>query len=356
METKLRQFFANLEQEYDENLLKLADSENLKDFSVIKKLNQQQKKLEQRVLLFKAFQHNESELLEAEELLRVEKNLEFSNELKKLIAETKKLLEQQEADLINLIKPSTEDDNQDVIVEIQSAVGGDEAKLFVEDLFKMYLKYGVKKGWNLKINSAEPAEAGGYSFLSFEVSGENVYKSLKFESGVHRVQRIPTTEANGRIHTSTVTVFVYPKIVDSETILNQSDLRIDTYRASGAGGQHINKTDSAVRITHLPTGIVAQSQDGRSQHDNKEKALNILAAKINLIRKQEQKASGDQEKQDAIQTGERSSKIRTYNYPQNRLTDHRFNLTLKKLDRIMEGDLDELLTMIIAMGEKLVFN
>ncbi|MDE6953532.1 MAG: peptide chain release factor 1 [Erysipelotrichales bacterium] len=249
--------------------------------------------------------------------------------------------------------PKDPNDNKNVIVEIRGAAGGDEGNIFAGDLYRMYIKYAESQGWKIEIMEAQDSEAGGYSLISFMIKGEGAYSKLKFESGSHRVQRVPKTETQGRVHTSTATVLVMPEAEEVDFELNPGDLRIDTYRASGAGGQHINKTDSAVRITHIPTGVVTTSQDGRSQHDNKDKAMRAMRTKLYEMKLREQEEALGSERRNKIGSGDRSEKIRTYNYPQNRVTDHRIGLTLQQLDRIMEGKLEDVLEALINEDQRL---
>ncbi|MDD2692756.1 MAG: peptide chain release factor 1 [Simplicispira sp.] len=253
-------------------------------------------------------------------------------------------LEQLEAELQRLLLPKDPDDARNAFLEIRAGTGGDESALFAGDLARMYLRYCANTGWRTEVVSESPSELGGYKEIVLRVIGDNAYGQLRFESGGHRVQRVPATETQGRIHTSACTVAVMPEPDETEAIkLNPADLRIDTFRASGAGGQHINKTDSAVRVVHLPTGIVAECQDGRSQHANKAKALQVLQARIQEKERSERAAKEAAERKGLIGSGDRSDRIRTYNFPQGRLTDHRINLTLYKLLAIMEGDLGEVL-------------
>lgn len=249
--------------------------------------------------------------------------------------------------------PKDPNDNKNVIVEVRGAAGGDEGNIFAGDLYRMYVKYAESQGWKVEVMETQESEAGGFSLVSFMVKGEGVYSKLKFESGSHRVQRVPKTETQGRVHTSTATVLVMPEAEEVDVEINPGDLIIDTYRASGAGGQHINKTDSAVRITHLPTGIVASSQDGRSQHDNKDKAMRALRARVYEMVQREQEEALGSERRSKIGSGDRSEKIRTYNYPQNRVTDHRIGLTIQQLDRIMEGKLDDVIDALINEDQRL---
>ena len=242
-----------------------------------------------------------------------------------------------------LLLPKDPDDERPAFVEIRAGTGGDESALFAGDLARMYTRYAATVGWKVEVMSANESELGGYKEVVLRVEGDHCYGALRFESGGHRVQRVPATETQGRIHTSACTVAVMPEPDAAQAItLNPADLRIDTFRASGAGGQHINKTDSAVRITHLPSGMVVECQDGRSQHANKAQAMKVLAARLNDMQKREAQAKEAAERKSLIGSGDRSERIRTYNYPQGRVTDHRINLTLHKLDFIMDGDLDEL--------------
>ncbi|MBT9506059.1 peptide chain release factor 1 [Rhodoferax sp.] len=256
---------------------------------------------------------------------------------------------QLEGELQRMLLPKDPDDARPAFVEIRAGTGGDESALFAGDLLRMYTRYGDRCGWKTEIVSESPSELGGYKEVVIRMEGDNVYGALKFESGGHRVQRVPATETQGRIHTSACTVAVLAEQDEAEAIkINPSDLRIDTYRASGAGGQHINKTDSAVRITHIPTGIVAECQDGRSQHSNKAQALKVLTARIHEKDRSERAAKDAAERKSLVGSGDRSDRIRTYNFPQGRLTDHRINLTLYKLLGIMEGDLDDVVQALQA--------
>ncbi|WP_037586358.1 peptide chain release factor 1 [Stenoxybacter acetivorans] len=254
-----------------------------------------------------------------------------------------------DAELQKLLLPKDEDDDKNIFIEIRAGTGGDEAALFVGDLLRMYSRFAERKGWQTEIVSASDSDLGGYKEVIVRLVGLGAYQQLKFESGGHRVQRVPVTESQGRIHTSACTVAVMPEADELEVIeLNPADLRIDTFRASGAGGQHINKTDSAVRITHLPSGTVVECQDGRSQHANKAQAMKVLAARLHEQQKRTAHAKEAAERKSLIGSGDRSERIRTYNYPQGRVTDHRINLTLHKLDFIMDGDLSELTNALIA--------
>jgi peptide chain release factor 1 len=258
-------------------------------------------------------------------------------------------MERLEAELQKALLPKDPNDERNVFLEIRAGTGGDESGLFAGDLFRMYTRYAERQRWQVEIISESPSELGGYKEVIVRIIGQGVYSKLKFESGGHRVQRVPATEAQGRIHTSACTVAILPEADQvHDVVLNPSELRIDTFRASGAGGQHVNKTESAIRVTHLPTGIVVECQDSRSQHKNREKALGVLAARIRDKQHREQQAKTASTRKSLIGSGDRSERIRTYNFPQGRVTDHRINLTLYKIDRIMDGDLDELLDALAS--------
>ena len=295
---------------------------------------------------FARFQQRSADLASAQALLG---EPELQDMAEEEIASASSELLTLEADLQRMLLPKDPDDARPAFVEIRAGTGGEESALFAADLLRMYSRYAESQGWRAEIVSASVSELGGYKEVVVRFEGEQVYGALKFESGGHRVQRVPATETQGRIHTSACTVAVLAEPDESEAIkINPSDLRIDTYRASGAGGQHINKTDSAVRITHLPTGIVAECQDGRSQHSNKAQALKVLTARIQEKDRAERAAKDAAERKSLIGSGDRSDRIRTYNFPQGRLTDHRINLTLYKLLSIMEGDLQDVVSALQA--------
>ena len=270
--------------------------------------------------------------------------------------EHKRLLEEEEA-LVERVKvlllPKDPNDDKNIIVEIRGAAGGDEGNIFAGDLFRMYVRYAEHQGWKIQMLDENICEAGGYSLVSFMIKGDSVYSKLKFESGAHRVQRVPKTEASGRIHTSTATVLVMPEVEDIEVEINMADVQVDTYRSQGAGGQNVNKTESAVRMTHKPTGVVVSCQTEKSQIQNREICMQMLRAKIYAKLQEEQEEKIGSERRLKVGTGERSEKIRTYNYPQNRVTDHRIGFTVQKLDRVMEGDLEEILEALIHYDQEM---
>lgn len=257
-----------------------------------------------------------------------------------------------EEELRVLLLPKDPNDEKNVIVEIRGAAGGDEANIFAGDLYRMYCKYAESKGWKIELLNALESEMGGFSQIEFMISGEGVYSNLKYESGAHRVQRVPQTETQGRIHTSTAVVLVMPEAEEIEVDLNMDDVRIDTFCSSGPGGQSVNTTKSAIRVTHLPTGLVVQCQDAKSQHENKANALKVLRARLYDLKMQERQEKEGAERRSKIGTGERSEKIRTYNYPQNRVTDHRIGFTIQQLDRVMEGKLEPIIEALITEEQK----
>ncbi len=324
----------------------LAEPDTASDMDRFRKLSRERAEIDPVVALFKNYESTEADIEAAMEMTA-------DPELRDMAEEELKTgrvrLEALEEELQLQLLPKDPDDGRSVFLEIRAGTGGDESAIFSGDLFRMYSRYAEQKGWKVEIMSENASEMGGYREVIARVDGDGVYGRLKYESGAHRVQRVPETESQGRVHTSACTVAVLPEADEvAEVVLNPADLRIDTFRASGAGGQHINKTDSAVRITHIPTGIVAECQDDRSQHKNKARAMSVLAARINDIQRQEQQSREAAERKSLVGSGDRSERIRTYNYPQGRVTDHRINLTLYKLAQIMEGALDELTGALIA--------
>ena len=341
-----------MENRYEELGHMLMDPDIGSDIKKMTDVTKEQASLQAAYDLYQKYKEIENGIEEAKELAK-----EHDPEIKEMAKMELAELEEKLPDVIKKLEieliPKDPNDNKDVIMEIRGAAGGDEGNIFAGDLYRMYVKYAESQGWKVEVMEAIDAEAGGYSLISFMVKGEGVYGKLKFESGSHRVQRVPKTETQGRVHTSTATVLVMPEVEEVDVEINKNDLRIDTYRASGAGGQHINKTDSAVRITHIPTGIVAASQDGRSQHDNKDKAMKALIARIYDYYQQQQDQQVESERKSKVGTGDRAEKIRTYNYPQNRVTDHRIGLTIQQLDRIIEGKLDDIITALINEDQRL---
>ena len=322
----------------------LSREDIMADMAQFMKLSREHAEVSAVASRFARFRQRSADLAAAQALLADEEMRAMAEEE---AASASAELQSLEAELQRMLLPKDPDDARPAFVEIRAGTGGDESALFAADLLRMYTRYAESQGWACEIVSASTSELGGYKEVVLRVAGENVYGALKFESGGHRVQRVPATETQGRIHTSACTVAVLAEPDEAEAIrINPSDLRIDTFRASGAGGQHINKTDSAVRITHLPTGIVAECQDGRSQHSNKAQALKVLTARIQEKERAERAAKDAAERKSLIGSGDRSDRIRTYNFPQGRLTDHRINLTLYKLLSIMEGDLQDVVNAL----------
>ena len=321
----------------------LADEKIYQDHALLKKLNQEFAKIDPIIKIY-----NEYKSI----LISIEESKSFVNDkdkdLKRIAEEdiiaNSTIRDSLEKHLENELVDKDPNDSKDAFVEIRAGTGGEEAAIFVGDLFKMYSKFSEKNKWDIELLNVTESDHGGYKELILKVVGNDVYGSLKFESGTHRVQRVPNTETQGRIHTSASTVAVLPAVDEIDQIdINPADLRIDTYRASGAGGQHVNKTDSAVRVTHIPTGTVSECQDGRSQHKNKAQAMSILHSKLLMFEQEQQRKNTAEERKNIVGSGDRSERIRTYNYPQGRITDHRINLTLYKLEHILEGNIDTLI-------------
>ena len=331
---------------YNEITEELMKPDILKHISRMTELSKEQKSLEAVVELYTEYKEVLSTIDDLKEMLHDE-DKEIIEMAHMELDEIKPRIPEIEDQLKILLIPKDPNDEKNVIVEIRGAAGGSEANIFAGDLFRMYTKYAELKKWDIEITHSEESGAGGFSQIEFTVSGSSVYAFLKYESGGHRVQRVPQTESQGRVHTSTATVLVLPEVEDVEVELNMSDVRIDTYRSSGAGGQSVNTTDSAVRVTHVPTGLIATCQDGKSQHKNKDMALKILKARLYDRILQERLDKEGSERRGKIGTGDRSEKIRTYNYPQNRVTDHRVGFSLQQLDRVMEGKLEPIIEVLI---------
>jgi len=332
------------EQRYLELLYQLSSPEVVSDREKLTKLGKELKELEELYNAYKNYKKILSDLNQARELL---KNEELKELAKEEVERLTKELEKVEKEIRILLLPKDPKDSKNVILEIRAGVGGEEAALFVADLLHMYQKYAEEKGWKFSILSANKTGLGGYKEVIALIEGEGAYSRLKFESGVHRVQRVPATEAGGRIHTSTATVAVLPETDETEIQIDPKDLKIETFRASGAGGQYVNTTETAVRVTHLPTGITVSCQDERSQFQNRQKALKILYARLKDFFERQKEEELARERKQQVGTGERSEKIRTYNFPQNRVTDHRINLTLYRLQDVLEGKLDEIIQALI---------
>jgi peptide chain release factor 1 len=324
----------------------LASENATRDMEQFKKLSREHAELSDLVSLYERWLQAERDAVAAREMAADADMKSFADEELK---SARASMERFEAELQKALLPKDPNDERNTFLEVRAGAGGDESSLFAGELFRMYARYAERQRWQVEIISESPSELGGYKEVIARIVGQGAYSKLKFESGGHRVQRVPETEAQGRIHTSACTVAVLPEAdaVD-DVVLNSAELRIDTFRASGAGGQHVNKTESAIRVTHLPTGIVVECQDSRSQHKNREKALGVLAAKIRDKQLREQQAKTASTRKSLIGSGDRSERIRTYNFPQGRVTDHRINLTLYKIDRIMDGELDDLINALAA--------
>lgn len=330
----------------------LASESIMKDLAKFKALSKERANLEPVVNCYEEYLKLESDLKDAQVMMNdsdPEINAFGHEEHKRILEEEEKLVENVKI----LLLPKDPNDDKNIIVEIRGAAGGDEGNIFAGDLFRMYVRYAEHQGWKVQMIEENISEAGGYSLVSFMIKGESVYSKLKFESGAHRVQRVPKTEASGRIHTSTATVLVMPEMEDIEVEINMADVQVDTYRSQGAGGQNVNKTESAVRMTHKPTGVVVSCQTEKSQIQNREICMQMLRAKIYSKLQEEQEEKFGNERRLKVGTGERSEKIRTYNYPQNRVTDHRIGFTIQKLDRVMEGDLEEIIEALIHYDQEM---
>ena len=334
-----------IEEKYNELSSELSKPEVLSNIKETLRLTKEQASLKDAYDAYQKYKKIESDLEEAKEMTKDPDLGEFAKEE---IARLNKEKEELESQIEIILLPKDPNDGKNVIVEIRGAAGGDEANIFAGDLYRMYTKYAEKQGWKIEVLSEEHSDAGGYPLVEFMVKGDSVYSKLKYESGAHRVQRVPVTETQGRVHTSTATVLVMPEAEEVDVEINPSDLRIDVYRSTGAGGQCVNTTDSAVRITHLPTNTVVTCQNERSQIQNKEKAMQMLRTRLYEAKIREQEEKLGSERRSKIGTGDRSEKIRTYNYPQNRVTDHRIGYTTKNLDRVMEGNLDDIIEALIT--------
>ena len=337
-----------IEERYEEINRRLMDPNVVSDQNAYRDLMKEYKNLTPIVEKFRAYKKAAEDLEEARSLLDGGGlDHDFKELLEEEYASAKASMETLAEEIKILLLPRDPNDDKNVILEIRGGAGGEEAALFVNSLYRMYTMYAEARGWKTEVVYANPTELGGYKEISFSISGDGAYSRLKYESGVHRVQRVPETETQGRIHTSTVTVAVLPEAEEVEFEINPTDLQIDTFRSSGAGGQHINKTESAIRITHIPTGVVVECQDERSQIKNKEKAMKVLRSRLYDAKVREQNAAIAAERKSQVGTGDRSERIRTYNFPQGRVTDHRINMTLYRLEAFLDGDMDEMIDALI---------
>jgi len=342
---------AFIEERYEELSRKLSDPDIIADNITFQKLCKEQSSIEDVVTKYREYKQIEQSIKDNKEMLEDD----LDKEMKELVEEELEQLQESKEKILEELKilllPKDPNDEKNVFVEIRGGAGGEEAALFAGTLFRMYTRYAERHNWKVELVSANETGLGGFKEVIFMIKGQGVYSRLKFESGVHRVQRVPETEASGRIHTSTVTVAVLPEVEDVEVEINPNDLRIDVYRASGHGGQCVNTTDSAVRITHIPTGLVVTCQDEKSQLKNKEKALKVLKARLFDLENEKQRSQIAEERKSQVGTGDRSERIRTYNYPQGRVTDHRIGLTIYKMDAFMDGDLDEMIDAIVTADQ-----
>lgn len=329
----------------------LSDPEVISDTARLMELTKEEANLRPKVEVFRRYKKMEEEIAETEEMLSEKLDAEMAELAKEELSELKNERIELEERIKVLLLPEDPNDGKNIIMEIRGAAGGDEAALFAGDLFEMYSKYSENQGWKVEVMDANITGIGGYKEIILMIKGQNVFSKLKYESGAHRVQRVPSTESQGRVHTSTATVVVMPEMEEVELDLADKDIRVDIYHASGAGGQHVNKTASAVRLTHIPTGIAVAMQDERSQLKNREKAMKVLRARVFDKMSNEAQSEYDANRKSAVGTGDRSERIRTYNFPQNRVTDHRIGLTIQKLDQILSGKLDEIVDALILADQ-----
>ena len=347
MKASIKEKLSQLCERYEEVGALLSDPSVIADQNKFRDFSKEYAELEPVVKTFEQYNSALENIEEAKSLLK-DADDDMREMAQEEIKENEALVEPLELELQKLLLPKDPNDGKNVFLEIRAGTGGDEAAIFSGDLYRMYAKFAEKRGWRVEIISESLGDHGGYKEIITRIVGQGVYSQLKFESGAHRVQRVPETESQGRIHTSACTVAVMPEADELEDVeINKAELRIDTFRASGAGGQHVNKTDSAIRITHIPTGVVVECQDERSQHKNRAKAMSLLAARLQNAQQEKAAQSQSEERKSLVGSGDRSERIRTYNFPQGRVTDHRINLTLYKLGEIMEGELNEVVQPLV---------
>lgn len=338
--------YTKIEEKHAELTNQMSKQEILNDREKYLEITKKHADLETKVQLFQEYKNAISQKEDNESILSEESDPEMTELIHADLETLSKKIEDLEQKLHLLLVPKDPRDEKNVFVEIRAGSGGDESAIFAADLFRMYSRYAERKRWTIEITDYNDTGIGGYKEIIFMIKGKNVFSRMKFESGIHRVQRVPVTESQGRVHTSAATVAVLPEVDDTAVTINSEDIRIDVFRASGAGGQHVNKTESAVRITHIPSGLVVSCQDETSQHKNKDKAMKVLKARLFELEEAKRQEGISQDRKQQVGSGDRSGKIRTYNFPQNRITDHRIGVTLYKLDRFMDGDIEELLNAL----------